>query len=86
MTVLTVDFEMAIWSVLLFLCYFYSTMRFKENQYLTCEFGVKLHLKTNIALTASRFVQYSDEILSNLMKLISENFMSVTRKRHSRKI
>ena len=39
---------------------FYSIMRFKENSssYLTREFRVKLHLKTDIALIASRFVRY----------------------------
>ena len=69
MTALTVDFEIAFWSarsglkqtiLLLFSFYsdFYSIMRFKENHYLTREFHVKLHLKTDITVIASRYVRY----------------------------
>ena len=37
------------YSCFLFFCNFYSIMRFKENHYLTREFHVKLHLKSDIA-------------------------------------
>ena len=61
MTVLTVDFERALRiktnNIIadFFSSYFYPIMRFKENPlpYLTLEFRVKLHLKTDIALIES---------------------------------
>ena len=54
----TEDKNSQYYSCFLFFSNFYSIMRFKENHYLTREFHVKLHLKTDIALIASRFVRY----------------------------
>ena len=64
MTVLTVDFEMAFWSarsgykqtillLISFLLIFIQLCDSRKIHYLTLEFRVKLHLKTDIALIES---------------------------------
>ena len=64
MTVLTVDFEMAFWSarsgykqtillLISFLIIFIQLCDSRKIHYLTLEFRVKLHLKTDIALIES---------------------------------
>ena len=69
MTVLRVDFEMAFREralrikpssiiAVFFFSYFTQLYDSRKIQYLTREFRVKLHLKTDIALIASRFVRY----------------------------
>ena len=69
MTVLTVDFQMAFWSaplgyvnqtmlLLFFFSYLIQLCDSRKIHYLTRECHVKLHLKTDMALIASRFVRY----------------------------
>ena len=64
MTVLTIDFQMAFWSVQTILLLFSSCLIFiqlcdsKQTHYLTHEFRVKLHLKTDIARISSQYARY----------------------------